>query len=316
MATKKKKPEGYLKVNVKEWEDKKSLMLLDVSAVMRTFYVPTEQPYGNSFYSKRKPLMFEVNGQMFNTSAIYGLFTTIVKFGLNHDYIFCFDLPYGNVLKDMDSNYKSNRAKNKPANEYYEQVNIVRNILEEVGYQTAYEPKLEGDHLIFASAKTNYDAYEKIGVITNDKDMSWLVDDKVTWLGITESTSDITKENYTQILDCPYNAIFLKKSIVGDTSDNIKGVSGIGKKGFEKFAEKACLATRQVKDKERSIINHTEFLTDKQKEQALYALNLVYPQPVTVDTTFKPTEIDIPLLQGFLEKYGMKSLIDMWEEEY
>lgn len=309
----KKKPEGYLKINIKEWETKKSLILVDVSSVMRTWYIPTEQ---SSFGFRREPLKYEVNGVEMNTSAIFGFFKVLVKYGLQHDFIFCFDLPYGNMLKEIDSTYKANRVGNKPANEYYQQVNIVKSILEETGYQTAYEPKLEGDHLIFASAETNYDDYEKIGVITNDKDMAWLVDEKVTWIGVGNKDSDITVENYEQILDCPYNSIFLKKALVGDSADNIKGVTGIGKAKFKKLSDLLGLANRQVKGKEQHIINITEHLTDKQKVEALHSLRLISPQEVTVDTKFKNKDINIPLLQGHLELYGMNSLIDHWVEEY
>lgn len=315
----KKKVEGFLKLKKSDWKGKKSLFLLDVSAIMRTYYVPTltaeEKSRLNHWQVKREPLTYEIDGKVTNTSAVYGLFQTMLKYGLENDFAFCFDLPFGNKLKEIDETYKKNRINNKPKDEYYEQVNRVREILGEVGYNVFCEPKLEGDHMIFAGVETNYEDYEFIGVVTNDKDMSWLVDEKVHWIGVTQKQSDITIDNYEQILGCPYNTIFIKKALVGDSADNIKGVVGIGEVGFKNFCEKANLKNRKVKGKEKSIIQHTEFLNDKQRGEALHSLRLVLPQEVSVDTKYQQNEIDKPMLQGFLDLYGMQSMVEEWNEE-
>lgn len=313
MATKNKK--GFMKVNLKKWEDLKSLVLIDVSAVMRTYYIPTDMAYRG--YNKREPLSYMVGNEKVNTSAIYGLFETLRKIGHHHDFIFCFDLPFGNHVKDIDSSYKANRQKKDYMSEYFYQVDEVRNILEKVGYNCLFEPKFEADHMIFKAVETNKNNYEKIAVLTNDMDLSWLVDEKVSLINVTNSRTDVTLENYEDVLECPYNAIFLKKSLVGDSADNIKGVTRFGKAKFKDFAEKNNnFKTRQVKNNEEKIISMSPLLNDEQKEQALHCLRLIKPIEPSINTKYVSKEIDNLLMLGFLNKYGIKSKFAEYEEEF
>lgn len=312
---KKKLSEHHLKVDLREWENLKSLILIDVSAVMRTYYIPTEERFRG--YTKRKPLSYKVNGEEVNTSAIYGLFETLNKIGYYHDVMFCFDLPYGNFIKDFDSSYKANRPKNDYMEEYFYQVNQVREALVQAGYNCLFEPKYEADHMIFKAVEENKANYEKVGVVTNDMDMSWLVDEKVSLINVTNNRTDVTKENYEGVLECPYNSIFLKKALVGDSADNIKGAKGFGKVAFKKFAERNNnFENREVKNNEEKIISMSPILTDEQKEQALHCLRMIKPLEPNISTIFENKEIDNMFMLGFLAKYGIASKYENYEEEY
>lgn len=309
---------SFEKVSVKkDWKGKKSLLVVDVSAVMRSKYIPlmsegemvfTRKYRGNKF---RKPLSHYVMGEEMNTSAMFGLFQLFQMYGTNVDYVFCFDAP-NNLLKKINSNYKKNRV--KMGNDYFDQVNTVYKVLEESGFTVMLEEGYEGDHCVHEAVEYNYDKYDHIGVITNDHDLACLVDEKVVWINTLKKVSDITMANYPLILDCPYNAILLKKCLVGDVSDEIAGVRGFGKVRFQRFFEDEELYGEDIYMNEVEIIKNTDLLTDIQKAEALEALELILPLQVSVSARVK-SDINVRVLRAFLNKFGMKSIIKLWEVE-
>lgn len=306
---------SFLKVNVKkDWKGKKSLMVVDVSAVMRTkfienlSYAEAKFKYGNRPY--RKPLTYEVDGEEMNTSAMYGLFQLFQMYGTDKDYIFCFDAP-NNLLKEIDKNYKKNRV--KMGDEYFDQVNTAYKILEESGFTVMAYEGYEGDHFVHEAVEYNYDKYEHIGVITNDHDMSALVDEKVVCINTLKKNTDITMENYSLVLGCPYNAIYLKKCLVGDKSDGIAGVYRFGEVKFQNFLEEEELYGEDIYTNEREIIEDAYSLTDVQKAEALEALELIYPLDVSGIVSAKvKTDINVRVFRAFLKKYGMASIEKLW----
>ena len=304
------------KINVKkDWKGSKSLLVVDVSAVMRTKFIPLMSEGELAFMSKtrggkfRRPLSYIVNGEEMNTSSMFGLFQLFKMYGTNVDYVFCFDAP-NNLLKKIDENYKKNRV--KMGSDYFDQVNTVYKVLEESGFTVMMEDGYEGDHHVHEAVEYNYSKYDHIGVITNDHDLSCLVDDKVVWINTLKKRTDITKDNYPLVLNCPYNAILLKKCLVGDKSDEIKGVYRFGEAKFQKFFEEEELHGEDIYMNECEIIENAYTLTDVQKEEALEALQVIHPLEVSVSARVK-TDIKVPVLWAFLNKYGMKSIEKEWK---
>lgn len=304
------------KINVKkDWKGKKSLMVVDVSAVMRTKHIPLMSEGEMAFMNKsrggrfRRPLSYVVDGEEMNTSAMFGLFQLFKMYGTDIDYVFCFDAP-NNLLKKIDANYKKNRV--KMGNEYFDQVNTVYKILEQSGFTVMMENGYEGDHCVHEAVEYNYKKYDHIGIITNDHDLSCLVDDKVVWINTLKKRTDITKENYPLVLNCPYNAILLKKCLVGDKSDEIRGVYRFGEAKFHKFFEEEELDGEDIYMNEVEIIENAYTLNDVQKAEALEALQVIHPLQVSVSARVK-TEINVPILHGFLAKYGMESIKKEWK---
>lgn len=66
-------------------------------------------------------------------------------------------------------------------------------------------------------------------VVSNDQDFFQLVKDG-TDLYLPNKTLKVTTENVDKVLGFPVKHYILWKSMVGDTSDNIKGIKGIGPK--------------------------------------------------------------------------------------
>lgn len=308
------------KVDIKKgWKGQKNLIVVDVSAVMRTKYLKYYSPSDLAFMGPRakytRVISYNIDGEEVNTSSIYGLMQLFSMYGVDNDYIFCFDAP-NNLLKQIDKNYKANRV--KMGNEYYDQVNSTYKMLTEVGFRTMFLGGYEGDHHVNKAVKDNYANYDNIAIISNDKDLSYLVDDKVVWVDTLKKRSDITKENYPEVVGCPYNMIALMKAMVGDASDNIKGITRFGAKSFQKFIDQEELYGKDIVSKEEQIIQESVHLTDVQKKSALDSLRLVRFQdvPETVLSEAVPTKsINTMLFKKYLEMYGMHSINKLFKIE-
>lgn len=295
----------------KDWKGKENLFIVDVSAVMRSNFIPVEQTTFGANYGKfrREPMTFEVDGEEMNTSAMYGLFRLFSKYkDIEADYIFCFDTP-GNLLKKVDQNYKANRV--KMGNEYFDQVNTAMKILKESGYAVLAAGGYEADHMIHEAVIQNERLYDNIGVITNDRDLSCLVSDNVAWVNVLQTKSDITKDNYVDELKCPYNSILLKKCMVGDKSDNIAGIRLFGEVAFERFFNEEGLHDQVIRGNEIDIIKATDLLSDDKKGQALHALDLILPLKVNVDARAN-RDVNRLMMQAFLKKFGMNSIVPVF----
>lgn len=314
-----KKAKAGDKVKLGKWKDEDSLMIVDVSAHMRTNDagdLKENEEMENLFYDKtppkfqRKVLSTEVNGEEMVVTSLFKLMDMFRMYGLNHTWVFAFDVG-GSLLKKIDKNYKANRV--KMGHYYFDQVNTARKLLEEAGFTVLSKKGYEADHCIEKAVVQNYDYYDKIGIFTNDHDLSYLVDEKVSWLNVKKTYADIHMDNYFQQNKCPYNAILLKKALVGDKSDNIPGVRGIGEKKFFKFLEYEGIYGENVRGREVEILERTDFLTEEQREMALHCWSLVEPKDFDIDATANDL-VDLDVLQMAFKKYKFNSLNKIFEQ--
>lgn len=288
------------------------LLVIDVSAVMRSNmkYLDTPQNRIQGLYKEgnKKVLSWVVDGEKFNTSALYGILRLFKTFNIHDNVVFCFD-SVKNLRKDIDKNYKRSRV--KQGNEYYDQVNSFYKMLQLSGFTCLMEEGYEGDDLINKVVKDNYNKYDYIGVVSNDKDLTHLIDDKVFWLNALRTKGDIHRWNYEKELKVPYNTIILYKALVGDMSDEYKGVDGFGDKSFSKLV--SGLKLPYERGIEENLIKNIGF-NSLEESQALKSLKLA--QPLMIDKKFNVSkDIDWFMFYEFCGKFGVKSIQKYVENE-
>jgi DNA polymerase I len=173
----------------------------------------------------------EMSTSGINLNAVYGTMKQILKFKENYSHILILgDSPGVTFRKEIYTEYKANR-KEMPSN-LKEQFQLVYKLLEIMKINTLNLENYEADDLI-ASAVKKYQKDIEIHVYSSDKDLMQLVNQNVKVLnpkGIIFDEIKVTEKfgvAPSQILD------YL--TIVGDSSDNIPGVSGIGAKGASKL---------------------------------------------------------------------------------
>ena len=293
------------------------LFVVDVSAMMRTNYVKLSTGSGEDVFNgysnkfKKRELSWEVDGEIFNTSALYGLLRIFSMYGFDNYYVFCFDTPKS-ARKAESGDYKAGRV--KADQEYFDQVAVARTMLENVGFLTHSVEGFEADDFIVETVNKNKEFFDHVFVVSNDFDMAQNVDDNVYFKNVVKSRGDITKDNFESVLKCPYNSILLYKALVGDKSDNIPGVKGFGPKAFYRFIDDeniyGDLVNIRKGRKEYSIIKDSITLSEDKKKEALNSLRLIVPRvPKNYDEWSPRKRIDRDLFEMYLIKYGMSSIV-------
>lgn len=121
---------------------------------------------------------------------------------------------------------------------------ILQEILDELFIRQYMYENVEGDDLIAYYCK-NKQKNDYIVIVSEDRDISQLIQDDIC-LFIPSKKVFVSPKNDVEILGIPSYNMVLKKIICGDTSDNIKGIKGMGETTLEKYypqikSEKATL---------------------------------------------------------------------------
>ncbi|HVN26530.1 MAG TPA: 5'-3' exonuclease H3TH domain-containing protein [Candidatus Paceibacterota bacterium] len=199
----------------------KKLLLIDANSIIhRSFHAlpPLTTPDGRP------------------SGAIYGIASILIKLWREErpDYVAAlFDRPEPTF---RDKQYAAYKAQRPPAaDELVKQIIETHNLFEAFGVKTFEVPGYEADDLIatFAEAfKTEPDL--QVVILTGDRDTLQLVEgDRVVVKTFNKGVSDTTIYDEQAVIakyGLAPSRLIDYKALVGDTSDNIKGVPGIGPK--------------------------------------------------------------------------------------
>jgi len=149
-------------------------------------------------------------------------------------YLVCvFDAGKHTFRHDMYAEYKGKR--DKMPEDLHSQLLELKDLLRAMGIMVKEIPEIEADDIVGSiSRKFN----EEFILVSGDKDLLQLVNDNTTvWL-TQKGISNVLKVDKKVLMEefkiKPYQVIEMK-AIMGDSSDNIPGVVGIGKIGAEKL---------------------------------------------------------------------------------
>lgn len=103
---------------------------------------------------------------------------------------------------------------------------IINSILEELCIRQYEFENVEGDDIIAYYVK-NKKPNEKVVIVSSDKDLTQLISDTVIIYN-PRLKDFITKDNSVDKIGITHENVVLEKILCGDSSDNIKGVKGMG----------------------------------------------------------------------------------------
>lgn len=140
-----------------------------------------------------------------------------------------FDLRTPTFRHKAVASYKANR-KGMPE-ELAQQMPLIKEILGAMGIKIIECEGFEADDVLGTLSKNCFDSGNECHILTGDRDSLQLVNEKVTVrLATTKETVIYTPEKFREDYGFePINLIDLK-ALMGDSSDNISGVAGIGQK--------------------------------------------------------------------------------------
>ncbi|PAV30407.1 DNA polymerase I [Virgibacillus profundi] len=199
------------------------------------------------------------------TNAVFG-FTTMLMRILEEEQpthmLVAFDAGKTTFRHETYKEYKGGRQKTPP--ELSEQFPLLKELLDAFDIQHYQLERYEADDIIGTLStegeKNNWD----VTVISGDKDLLQLVSDRVTVNLTKKGISEVEKytpEYMIEKMEVSPDQIIDLKALMGDNSDNIPGVPGIGQK----------TATKLLKQYETldEVYNHIDAISGKKMKENL-----------------------------------------------
>jgi DNA polymerase-1 len=149
-----------------------------------------------------------------------------------------FDVSRKTFRNEMYSEYKATRSESP--NEFRGQVDLVKEVLDALNIVHVEVPGFEADDVIGTLTTQARDAGWEVLICTGDRDAFQLVSEQVTVLYPRKGVSDLARMTPEAVLEryfaTPERYPDLA-ALVGETSDNLPGVPGVGPKTAAKWLE-------------------------------------------------------------------------------
>ena len=223
------------------------------------------------------------------TNALYGFFSMTVKFlrESKPEYIvYCFDHEKPSFRSDIYSEYKANRS--ETPEDLKVQIPYVKKLTTALGIPMLEKAGYEADDIIGTLCAIGRKKKFKVVIMSGDKDFAQLVGDDVSL--------------YDPMKDVFYDSSAVQKkwgitpgqmidylSLVGDSSDNIPGVLGIGPKGAMKLLSQYGNLENIYDTSQSEIPKATALKLQNSKEKAFLSQKLariVTDIPIKISESF------------------------------
>ena len=290
--------------------DSKRLFLVDAYAlIFRGYYAFIKNP--------------RINSKGLDTSAIMGFMNSlldVIKRERPDHLAVCFDKGGSVARKEAFPEYKANRDATPDA--IRTAVPYIYNILKAMNIPIMLKEGYEADDVIGTLAKKAEKEGYKTFMVTPDKDFAQLVSENIfmyrpmfgggyeTW-GIPEVQKKFEVTDPLQVID------FL--GMMGDASDNIPGLPGVGEKTAKKFLaaygsmENLLANTHELKGKMKEKIEANGELGLLSKKLATIMLDV----PVTFNAKdFELDHPDIPKVTEIFQELEFRRMIDNFTKTF
>ena len=262
----------------------KRLLIIDAFGILYRYY----------FIFIKNPL---TNSNGMNTSAIHGFMRTYFSLIETYpsDYIVvAVDSTKDTFRRKMYSEYKANRE--SMPDDLRAQIEPLYNLLDSMGITKIAHNEYEADDIIGTIAKANKKNNIDTLIYSPDKDIMQLVND---------STHIVSSSRENSLIEYDENGVFEKRGVapnriidllalMGDASDNIPGVKGVG--------EKTALKLLEEYDSLDGVYENIESISGKLKEKLIADKDNAY-----LSYKLATIELDMPIDIDY-EKYTIKKV--------
>ena len=193
------------------------LLLIDGNSIMNRAF------YGIRLLSNKKGI---------HTNALTGflnIYLKLLKEEKPDRIAAAFDLKAPTFRHKMYEEYKAGR--HKMPDELREQMPIIKDILRALGISVLETEGYEADDIIGTLSRAAKENGAECVISTGDRDSFQLINEKVT-VRLASNKEDIiyTPEKIAEVYGVSPREMLEVKALMGDSSDNIPGVAGIGEK--------------------------------------------------------------------------------------
>jgi len=197
------------------------------------------------------------------TNGVFGflnmMFGAVERYQPSHLFV-AWDVSRDTFRRTLFPQYKGTRG--ELPDELHPQFETMKDVLASMGVHQHFDEQYEADDIIGTLAMQAAHAGHEVLILTGDRDALQLVDERVTVGIMKKGISEIdyyTPESLLASWELTAAQIVDLKGLMGDTSDNIPGVPGIG----EKTAKKLLLEFGTVEN----LIENRHLLKGKMKEK-------------------------------------------------
>jgi DNA polymerase-1 len=277
---------------------------------MKTLYIIDGNAYIHRAYHALPPLNTSFG---VSVGAVYGFIKLLLKIKNTYkpDYlVVCFDYPAKNFRHEIYPEYKATR---KPIDQQLiSQMPIAREAAAALNIFSAEVKGYEADDLIAAIADKAQKNGVKTVIVTGDKDILQLVNDNVSVWNDSKDILYNAKKVEEKYGVSPQQFAYIL-ALMGDASDNVPGVKGIGEKTALKLVKEYGSLENIIKHSS-DVSGRTGELLRNGTADALKSLELVSLDGAKVDYNFdfkdaQTKESDDETTNAFFEKYEFKSLL-------
>lgn len=252
------------------------------------------------------------NSKGVHTNAVFGFLNILFKIidEQEPDYLaVAFDVKKPTFRHEMYADYKGTRKPMLP--ELREQVPLIKEILQKMNITTVELPGYEADDVIGTLSKRGEKEGFLVSVYSGDRDLLQLASDNVTICIPKTKKGQTTVEKYNarevkELYKVTPQEFIDVKALMGDSSDNIPGVPGIGEKG-------ATAIIAQFGSIEKAYENAEEITNTRNKNALLehYDMAVMSKALATINIE-SPVELD--LKQTKLENLYTQEALEMIKE--
>lgn len=240
------------------------------------------------------------------SGAVFGFANILIKLILQENpshVLVAFDHARKTFRNEIYSEYKMQR---KPApEELLVQFPVIKQMLETMGIKVIEKAGIEADDIIGTASKM---CKGKKIILSGDRDLLQLIDDDTTvWL-TKKGVSELDKVDQPRLLELfglePYQIVELK-ALMGDASDNIPGVKGIG--------EKTALSLLEKYSNIDNLYSHIDEIQGKLKEKLIADKDMAFISK-TLATISRDEQIDFNLDECKLQFPFSRKVYEFFEE--
>jgi DNA polymerase-1 len=266
---------------------------------------------GNSYiYRAYHAIRGLKNSEGFPTNAIYGFTNMLVKIMQESpDYIaVIFDKGKKTFRNEIYSEYKATRP--PMPDELVMQIPFIKDVVKAFNLSLIEQEGLEADDLIAAIVK-KFKNDTQIFIITSDKDLTQLIDKNVL-IWDTLKDKKIDENNIKEKFGVEREYIIDYLSLIGDKSDNIPGVKGIGPKAAVKLINEFGSLENIYKNIDKIENKRIANLLKENMDNAFLSKRLIKLKDdieISIDTnSIKVKEPNYDALKNIFTKFDFTSL--------
>ena len=282
---------------------KKRLIIVDVSNfIFRAFYAirPMHSPEGVP------------------TNAVYGMLTMLLKLLSDHRPTHIFlarDTKGGSFRNELYDQYKANRT--APPEDLIPQFALIDQLIQRMNLPTFSLENYEADDIIGSACVQWKDQFDEIFIASGDKDLMQFVHGNTKLLD-TMKDKIYSPDDVEEKMGVRPEQIVDYLSIVGDASDNIPGMKGIGAIGAAKLLKEygtfdnivANVDKLKGKKTIEAFTDHLELgVLSKKLVQIFTEIDLGH-SPEETAVSFYPTQE----LSDFLKDLGFKTILNKLQD--